>query len=147
MLLLRTVQEQGRLIVQSMARDLQTIKPEAIPDLSARLAGFGDENLKLKLLFRPETAPADTDFFFVASSPRLSSEHRDQEQADLLRSGTLATLEDSCVTDRSLAVRYTNPAGEEATLTSIRSVHTHVGSGRGSCRVEGCRIREGRVEG
>src|SRR3546814_17306830 len=95
MLLLRTVQEQGRLIVQSMARDLQTIKPEAIPDLSARLAGFGDENLKLKLLFRPETAPADTDFFFVASSPRLSSENRDQEQADLMRSGTLDKLADS----------------------------------------------------
>jgi len=126
-LLGRAVEEQGRLIAEALRPQLERFAeapPEILRAEVARLAG-GDANVKL--LLRPSSGDGTDGFFYVASAPPLSPEYLEQERATLLKTGVLGVLSETCSGASSLAVRYTNPAGEAEILTSLTPVHLPTG--------------------
>lgn len=126
--LLRTlVQEQGRLIAQSLRPMLEQQQGKSIPDLSNRLARLSDGRIRVRLLFRPTTNGKAGNFYFVGSVPAVSASRLSRARAELIRTGILDKLQGSCAGNIPLAMRYTNPAGEKEVLTSVTPVNAATG--------------------
>jgi two-component system sensor histidine kinase ChvG len=118
-LLYRSVQEEGRLIAESLRPMLESFQAKSAVKLGDVLARIGGERINVKLLFRPAGVVGPNSFFYMAASPPLSTDYLEKEREDLLNAGILEKLRDTCEGNRPLAVRYTNPAGAEEILTSI----------------------------
>ncbi len=125
-LLLRNVQEQGRLIARALEPMLVSAEPDILPRVSQELERLSDSQIKVRLLFRPQLSDPDN-FFYVASVPPVAAKYLQQERGELVKTGILERLRDSCAGDRSVELRYTNPAGEEEILSSVTLVRTGVG--------------------
>ena len=125
-LLLRNVQEQGRLLARGLEPLLATGPNEALPKMSLELERLAENQLKIRLLFRPQSAETDN-FFYVASVPPVPAAYLQQERRELIDTGILERLRDSCAGDRAVEMRYTNPAGEEEVLSSVTPVNTAAG--------------------
>lgn len=126
--LLENVQRQGRLIAEALRPMLDRFDAQTATALNERLARLGDEGgVSVKVLFRPENLSRDSGFFFVASWPAVSAAYLDQERTDLQRTGIFEKVQDSCVGNLPLALRYTNPGGSEELLASLAPVHSTSG--------------------
>jgi len=127
-LLLRSVQEQGRLIGQSLLPILsQPGSDLPLDQLRLELGRIAADQANVTVLFRPQRQPDGAGFFFVASYPPISNPELSLERARLLEQGVLGRLSESCSGDEPLAVRYTTPEGGEEVLTSITPVNTGQG--------------------
>lgn len=126
-LLYRSVQEEGRLIAESLRSLLESFQAKSAGKLGDALARIGGERINVKLLFRPAGVVGPDSFFYMAASPPLSTDHLEKEREDLLNAGILEKLRDTCEGNRPLAVRYTNPAGAEEILTSITPTNLRSG--------------------
>jgi len=125
--LLKSVEDRGRLVAESLRPLLQQYEANAVPRLGAALARMGTPELKTKVLFRPDGAQGPNNFYYVASAPPVPTEYLETERADLLRTGVFDLVRDSCETFASPSVRYTNPEGQEEVLTSLIPILTKSG--------------------
>lgn len=125
-LLLRNVQEQGRLISRALEPLLVSTAADALPKVRQELERIAEARLKVRLLFRPQAADPDN-FFYVASVPPVAAAYLQQERRELIETGILQRLRDSCAGERSVELRYTNPAGEEEVLSSVTPITTPAG--------------------
>ena len=127
-LLLESLETQGRLIARSLGPQLEVFDGNSARVLGEALTRLGaGEILKIKVLLRPADQPEPAGFFYVASQPVVPNEYLDQERAELVETGILRVLQNTCEGNQTLAARYINPAGEEEVLTSIIPVNTEAG--------------------
>ena len=126
-LLLDSVEVQGRLAAETLRPLVESVDGQAMRTITQTVLRLGDAGANIKLLFRPETAPSNQSFYYVASAPAVSAQYLEQERQDLLSAGVLDRLKDSCAEVRALAVRYTNPAGGQELLTSITPIKAATG--------------------
>lgn len=127
LLLVRTIQDEGRLIaagIEPLLVNFQAGSANVVRSTLAKLAG-GRGNAKV--LFRPKNAVDPGSFFYIAAAPPASAEYLNQEMDEMVRTGILGMLLDTCEGDRPLYTRYKNPAGTEEILTSITPVNLENG--------------------
>lgn len=127
LLLRRAVEEQGRMISETL-RPLLARFPEQSPsDLRQAIERWGGDHINIKLLVRPKGNFDSESLFYVASAPPVSAEYLEDERERLIATGVLNKLEETCDRATDLALRFTNPAGNEEILTSLISVHLDTG--------------------
>ncbi len=127
-LLLREVREQGRLVAVGLEPLLAKFDAGTVTALRRPMERFSEDNLNIKMFFRPANLPgASGAFFYVASAPTSPPEYLAKERQELLDRGILDLLTGSCSGDHPLAVRYTNPAGKEEILSSLTPINTPAG--------------------
>ncbi len=124
-LLLRTVQEQGRLIARGLETSFRNLDAKALPELNAALARFGGGDMRIKVFFRP--APELDAFYHVAAWPASPDGYLESERRQLVDTGVLADIGARCDGQRVLAAEYRNPAGREEVLTSLTPVASKAG--------------------
>lgn len=118
-IVLQAMQEQTRTIASVLYPSLAALKGEKVAGLSERLTELAGERLRVKLLFRPASVSGSRNFFYVASTPTVSAEYLSIEREELIKSGLLERLDDSCEGNQPQGVRYVNPAGSEEILTAV----------------------------
>ncbi|HYD99203.1 MAG TPA: ATP-binding protein [Alphaproteobacteria bacterium] len=116
--LLRSVQAQGSLVAQALEQLLRTQPEAGIDDMRQALERLQTQELRVKLLLRPAGGDLDS-LFYIAATPAVSNEYLDRERAELMESGVLKRLQQSCQGGGPQALRYVNPAGEEEIVTSL----------------------------
>lgn len=126
-LLLKNVQDEGRLILQGLVPLLESFEEQSTEPLHEAMGRLRTGNLKVKLLFRPRHAEQESTFFYVASTPAVSTDYLQKERRDLIEAGIFEKLLGTCEGNRALATRYTNPAGDDEVLTSITPFNTAAG--------------------
>ncbi|MGE0118539.1 MAG: sensor histidine kinase [Dongiaceae bacterium] len=126
-LLIEATQERGRLVGLGLRPLLQRADPSPLLTIGDELQRFGSPATRLKVLFRPVAQQDVTGFFFVASSPVVSSDALQREQEELLRQGLLDNVSDTCTGNVTLARRYRDPEGRDEVLTSITPILTPAG--------------------
>ena len=126
-LLLESVEAQGRLVAETLRPLVERVDGASMRAIAQALQRLGVAGPNIKLLYRPANDASSPGFFYVAAAPVVSSEYLEQERQDLLQSGILDRLKNSCEDVRPLSIRYTNPAGGEELLTSITPIRA--GSG------------------
>jgi two-component system sensor histidine kinase ChvG len=120
-LILRLVQEEGRLIAESVFPYLDTFSPETSQALSELLPRLAAPGTIVKVLFRPNEATNPSAFFFVASQPPVTGPALDRERREIVEAGLLSRFRESCGSASSLASRYVDASGAPQILTHIRS--------------------------
>ncbi|MFO0996210.1 MAG: HAMP domain-containing sensor histidine kinase [Alphaproteobacteria bacterium] len=146
-LLLKLVQDQGRVLAESLRPRLETFDWRSNPGKATQLLPFHETGLHVRLLFRPIGETGARNFFYVASTPAVSTESLEQDRAELLHAGVLDKLGDSCEGGTSLATRYLSPASEAEILTSVTPLTTKFGcwaviTSRGADDILGLSITE-----
>src|ERR1700761_3793305 len=120
-LVAESLRHRGWLISQAVAPLLdhaETLPGQALNDQLEKLA---DDGTILKLMFRPNARNgASSDFYFMASAPKLSAEQTGPSLDLLAQHGILKSLQDSCSWDKPVELRYQQKvSGAEEVLTSI----------------------------
>jgi two-component system sensor histidine kinase ChvG len=130
-LLMRGIQEQGRLIVRAITPLLNRSddtgslpESDAINTLLERLAA---DDVIIRVLVQPRNGDPATSFFYFAAAPKVSPARLDEEREELERLGVLAQLAPSCEGGIDTAIRYRNRAGNDEIVTSITPLNTPVG--------------------
>lgn len=128
-LLIESVIAQGRLVAEALRPLTNKISVDgsAIRKITELVEQLGVSGSDIKVLFRPTKETTAQSFFYVASAPIVSPQYLEQERQDLVNSGVLDRLKDSCADVVPLAVRYTNPAGGEELLTSVTPIQARSG--------------------
>lgn len=128
-LLLRSVQEQGRLIGQALLPLLtQADGVPRIEDLRDDLERLAAEGATVRILFRPADSTGQTGgFFFFAAEPPIPTDSVAAERDRLVTQGVFEFLLESCSGETPLALRHETPTGGEEILTSITPVNTDQG--------------------
>jgi len=121
-LVLKGVEDQGRLMAESLAPLLDRFDPRSTVNLSQALARLANDTTKAKLLYRPAGATDLKNFFYVAATPMVPPEYLEREQAELGLAGVIDQLPAICQGGQPVPLRFTNPAGEEEVLTSLTPV-------------------------
>lgn len=124
-LLLRSVQEQGRLIARGLQTSFKDLDAKALPELNAALARFGGGDMRIRVFFRPASRPDA--FYHVAAWPTLPDGHLEEERKYLLETGVLADIGARCEGQRVLATEYRNRSGREEVLTSLTPIASAAG--------------------
>jgi two-component system, OmpR family, sensor histidine kinase ChvG len=127
-LLLENVEAQGRIIAEALRPAVEKIDGAGMRSIAQTVLRLGIAGPNIKLLYRR----ADDDvtnggFYYVASAPAVPPQYLEQERQDLLESGVLDRLKDSCADVAPLGIRYTNPAGGQELLTSITPIQASTG--------------------
>lgn len=123
-LLFRIIQEEGRLISEGLLPHLEEFSPKAAIELSEMLPRMAEGGSTIKVLFRPTGSSNPMSFFFVASYPKVSGNMLDFERRNLIDTGLLSKISDSCDFSRSLAADFTNASGEQEVMTYMGSRYT-----------------------
>lgn len=127
-LLLRGVQEQGRLVANALLPYLTRFDGKTAAALRAPLDRLSEGHLNIKVFLRPVNLPGPKGgFFYVAAAPTAPPEYLAKDRQELIDTGILDLLTGTCEGDRPLSVRYTNPAGKEEILSSLTPVNTKAG--------------------
>lgn len=122
-LLQRSVQEEGRLIATALTPILAAFRGETADEIGAQLAHVGGPENNVKLLFRPAAAGGNGGIFYIAAHPAPTSDYIERDRAELVSTGILDELSNTCAGGAALARRYTNPEGAVEVLTSITPVN------------------------
>jgi two-component system sensor histidine kinase ChvG len=127
LLLVRSMQEEGRLIAVGMAPLLATFATKTANNAKDTFSKMSSGRGNVKLLFRPKSETDAAAFFYIAAAPPAPAEYLSQEMTEMVKTGILDILRDTCQGDRPLSTRYKNPAGDEEILTSITPVNLENG--------------------
>ena len=120
-LVLRLVQEEGRLIAEAVFPYLDRFSPETSQRLADLLPRLASEGTAVKVLFRPQEENNPSSFFFVASEPPVAGPALEGERREIVERGLLGRFRESCGSGEPLAQRFVTAAGETQVLTHIRS--------------------------
>ncbi|HYM32369.1 MAG TPA: HAMP domain-containing sensor histidine kinase [Candidatus Cybelea sp.] len=126
-LLLRSVQDQGRLVAAGLQPIVSRFSGQMLPNLRDTLTQLAGEDQRIRLLFRPTGSSGIEGFYLIAAAPPIAKELLEAEQKDLIQTGILERIKDTCEENRPLALRYVNPAGQEEVLTSLTPVQAPSG--------------------
>ncbi|HYB08971.1 MAG TPA: HAMP domain-containing sensor histidine kinase [Alphaproteobacteria bacterium] len=126
-LLLENVEAQGRIIAEALRPAVERIDGSAMRSIAQAVLRLGIAGPNIKLLFRRADDFTNGGFYYVASAPAVPSQYLEQERQDLLNSGVLDRLKDSCADVAPLGIRYTNPAGGQELLTSVIPIQASTG--------------------
>ncbi|HUN51096.1 MAG TPA: HAMP domain-containing sensor histidine kinase [Candidatus Sulfotelmatobacter sp.] len=126
-LLLKSVQDQGRLVAAGLQPLLANFSGSTLPTLRQALLQLAGDQQRIRLLFRPTGSSGAAGFYLIAAAPPIEKEYMEAERTDLLETGILERLKDSCEDNRQLAIRYKNPAGQEEILTSVNPIQVASG--------------------
>ncbi len=118
-LILQNLETQGRLIANAVTPQLQTFDDDSVASVQETMDRLIEGDLKIRLLFRPAEHLESESFFYIASAPQTAKAFVDQERRELIATGVLDRLDESCAGDHSLAIYYKNQAEEEEILTSL----------------------------
>jgi two-component system, OmpR family, sensor histidine kinase ChvG len=115
--LLRSVRENGRVMMTALTPLLTASERPPLPQLNNELARFADENTNIKLLLK---ANAVDGFYYVASWPtKVSQDELTAERETLRQQGILDRLGESCDGELPFALRYRTPRGADEVVTSL----------------------------
>lgn len=126
-LLIRGVQEQGRIAAAALQPVLERFDASSLPTVTAVVRRIVGEQQRIRVLFRPGEITGAAGFYYIASEPPAPAETVERERADLIETGILDQLGGGCGESGRLAVRYTNPTGQQEVLTSVNPVSTKSG--------------------
>lgn len=93
-----------------------------IPETAAILEAITSDRQRIRVFFRPEKLTGLEGFFYVAAAPSAPNRSLDEERAELIATGVLGQLAESCVGNEQLTLRYLNADGDEEVLTSLTPV-------------------------
>lgn len=122
-LLLSSVHEQGRLVAQGLLPLLDRFSVGGIPAINDAVARFGGNQLRVKLLLRRRGDAGAASFFYIAAHPLVSGDYLERDRQELIDTGVLNSVRDSCQAGRAGTARYRNPLGEEEILSSITPIY------------------------
>ena len=122
-LLMRSIQEEGRLIAVGISPLLNDFQAGSANTLKFTLAQLALGRGNAKLFFRPDRTTDAGSFFYIAAAPPVSSQYLTQDMAEMSKTGFLGLLRNTCEGDRPLSTHYKNPAGDEEVLTSITPIN------------------------
>jgi two-component system, OmpR family, sensor histidine kinase ChvG len=122
-----SVQRQGRLIAEGLRPLLDRDQRPPLADLNSELRKYSDDDMSLKLMFRPRQGEAGHGFYYVASAPLRRSYELETEWDQLSQLGVLQRLSESCDTDAPQPIRQRNRAGAEELLTAVVPIRTQSG--------------------
>ena len=126
-LILRSARDQGRLLADSLRPLFGEFTPAAISRLNAAMPVIAGPDAKTKVLYRPGGSTGPDQFYYVAAVPNVPTEYLEAERAELIGSGILGRVRESCAGVGPIAARYINPSGQEELLTSLTPFN--IGSG------------------
>lgn len=126
-LLLEGAHEQGRLVAETLRPFLNRFGPRTAAEISTVLARISGSGAKIKILFRPRGAGAESGFYYVASMPPVTGQYLDAERNELMESGIFRRVPETCGQVEPTASRFTNPEGEQELLVSLTPVNTAAG--------------------
>ncbi len=126
-LLLQSVREQGRLIGESLRPLIERSDPSPLKDLPRSVGALGTEDTNVRVVFKAAGQTGLEDFFLVAADPPVPPAMLPAERAELLESGALDNLAESCAGNMPVAVRKPAPSGGFELVTSITPINTEVG--------------------
>lgn len=118
-LLLRTMQEESRLVSEALFPHLEEFSPGVAEDLTEILSKLAAGGSTIKILFRPTGSHNPKSFFFVASHPPISGDLLEVEQKRVAGTDLLSQISDSCDYRRSLALDFVNTTGSPEILTYL----------------------------
>lgn len=121
-LLLRLVQEQGRLAGEAVFPVLDRFTPRSLDQLEQSVRQLAESGLSIKVLFSPAAPAAAQRFLLVAAAPETTAEEGRQATERLVHSGVLEKLTQSCQGRSPLALRLPHgdsPAAGDELLTYI----------------------------
>jgi two-component system sensor histidine kinase ChvG len=126
-LLLQSVREQGRLVGESLRPLLERTNPSPLKDLPTSVESLGTEVTNVRVLYKgPEQTDA-SEFYLVAADPPVAPTMMAQEREELLATGALDNLAESCAGNMPGAVRKPSPDGGFELVTSITPFNTTTG--------------------
>ena len=126
-LLVKSAQEQGRLVVESVKPQLNRFDPATVQRLGGVLGRIGGPVTNIKVLFRPGESLDSEQFYYVASAPAVPASYLAAEQKQLIDTGIFKRVPATCDEVDSSAARFTNPDGKEELLVSLNAVNTQAG--------------------
>lgn len=126
-LLLQSVREQGRLIGESLRPLIERSDPSPLKDLPKSVEALGTEDTNVRVVFKAVGQTGLEDFFLVAADPPVPPAMLPAEREELLESGALDNLAESCAGNMPVAVRKPAPSGGFELVTSITPINTEVG--------------------
>lgn len=127
-LVLRAIQQEGRLIAEALFPHLRDFTPEETRDLSALLARIATEGRTVKVLFQPARSDANAGgFLLIATHPPSASVPIEDQQEQIIQTGILGKLDEACGQGRTLAMPFTSASGREEILTFLRTQAMHDG--------------------
>ncbi|WP_449221025.1 sensor histidine kinase [Tistrella mobilis] len=126
-LLLDSVQRQGNLVAQALVPLLSAFDAAAVPRVRQTIERMAQPDVSIKLMLRPSNEANRNSFFYIASVPAVPVDYLQEERAELIETGVLDRLADTCGGGRPLAVEYTNPKGQVEVLTSLTPIDAPMG--------------------
>ncbi|MBP5858569.1 sensor histidine kinase [Marivibrio halodurans] len=121
-LVLRAIQQEGRLIAEALFPHLRDFTPEETRDLSALLARIATEGRTVKVLFQPARNESGAGgFLLIATHPPSTSIPIEDQQEQIIQTGILGKLDEACDQGRTLAMPFTSASGREEILTFLRT--------------------------
>lgn len=122
--LLNALRDKGLIIARTLAPAL-TSDDRPLVDFEAELGRYVSEDMRIKLLLKPEGGSALlTGFHYIAAAPSVSAADLSREREELAQQGVLDRLQTSCAGDLPLALRIDRTEGDTELLTSITPVTT-----------------------
>lgn len=126
-LLLRSAEQQGRLIAETLKPQLMEFGPRTARALGRTLAQVATDDIKIKVLFRPRGASGESSFYYVASVPAVSTQYLEAERNELINTGIFREVPETCGRVDASASRFTNPEGKQELLVSFTPINTSAG--------------------
>lgn len=126
-LLLRSAEQQGRLVAESLKPQLAEFGPRTAGALGRTLAQIATDDIKIKVLFRPRGATGESSFYYVASVPAVTTQYLEAERSELVETGIFRQVPETCARVDATASRFTNPRGEQELLVSFTPINTAAG--------------------
>src|SRR3989304_6183293 len=96
LLLVRSMQEEGRLIAVGMAPLLATFETKTANNAKDTFSKMSSGRGNVKLLFRPKSETNAGAFFYIAAAPPAPAEYLGQEMAEVVKTGILEVLRGTC---------------------------------------------------
>lgn len=118
-LVVRTVQEQGRLIAAALFQHLERFSPDVAVRLGELLPTLAPDDSTIKVLFRPNDGAERDGFLFVAAYPEVSGEALARERREIIETGLLDRVTAACDSARPLEMPFRSAAGQEQILTYL----------------------------
>ena len=126
-LLLRSAEQQGRLVAETLKPHLMEFGPRTARALGRTLAQIATDDIKIKVLFRPRGASGESSFYYVASVPAVTTQYLEAERNELMETGIFGKVPETCTRVDASASRFTNPEGQQELLVSFTPINTTAG--------------------
>ncbi len=118
-LVLRTVQEQGRVIASALFPYLEDFSAEEATRLRDLLPALAPDGSTIKVLFRPRGSDDREGFLFVGSYPEVTGRALSRERRELIETGLLKRVSAACDSAQPLEMPFRNAAGRAEVLTYL----------------------------